>query len=177
MITTEALLAAAMIFALRVINNALATMRLVVVNRGRRLLATGIAFVESLIFAVVVAQVVNDLNNSLNLIAYAGGFAIGGWFGMWLEERFITSYRTVNVITHMRGREIAEALREAGYGVTESTGQGKDGEVLIVRTVVRARDVPKVAKIIRSFNDNAFIELAELRAIRRGWIQGIGGKR
>ncbi|RMG86007.1 MAG: DUF2179 domain-containing protein [Chloroflexi bacterium] len=177
MITTEALLAAALIFILRVVNNAIATMRIILTNRGRKLLAAVLAFLESVIFAVVIAQVVSDLNNWLNLTAYAGGFAAGGWFGMWLEERFITSYRTVSVITHMRGHEIAEALRSAGYGVTETVGQGKDGEVLIVRTVVTAREVPKVAKIIRSINNNAFIELAELRAIRHGWIQGIGGKR
>ena len=53
--TLEMVALALGIFALRLINNAISTVRLVVLNRDQRLLATVLAVFESLIFALSTA--------------------------------------------------------------------------------------------------------------------------
>lgn len=171
MFTAEIVAFAALIFVLRVVNTAVGTVRLVVVTRQQRWLASALAFLEALIFAVVMANVVNDLTNILNLLAYCGGFAAGSWVGMAIETRFITSYMTVNVVTATRGHEIALALREHGYGVTETLGEGRDGTVAMLRSVVINRDVPKVLDIIRGVQSDVFVAVEEARAVHRGWIR------
>ncbi|NOG48308.1 MAG: hypothetical protein HND48_01825 [Chloroflexi bacterium] len=116
-ITVDMLLAAGAIFLLRVLNYAISTIRMVAITRGRRLLASGLAFIEAFLFAVVIASIVTDISsNVLNLIAYCLGAAAGGWVGMALESRFITSYMTVSIIPRVReaGHAIAVALRDGG---------------------------------------------------------------
>jgi uncharacterized protein YebE (UPF0316 family) len=169
--TTDAILLALGIFILRVINNTIGTIRVVLVTRQQRLLASGLGFFESLIFAVTMAVIVVDLTNVLNLFAYCSGFSVGSYLGMALEARFITSYMTVNVITHDHGHEIAEALRAAGYGVTQTAGEGRDGEVCILRSTVINRDVPKILDIVRDSNPAAFIAVDQARTVKSGVIR------
>ncbi|MBK8136280.1 MAG: DUF2179 domain-containing protein [Chloroflexi bacterium] len=172
-ITPEILLAAGAIFLLRVLNYAISTIRTVLIARGRRVGASGLAFVEAFLFAVVIASIVQDIStNVLNLIAYCLGAAAGGWVGMAIESRYITSYLSINVIPHMKdaGHQIALLLREAGFGVTETLGEGRDGAVTLLRCVVVKRQVAAVLRIARSVDPDAFISMEEAHAIYRGWL-------
>jgi uncharacterized protein YebE (UPF0316 family) len=167
----DALLWAAGIFALRILNYSISTIRLVTITRQQRVLSSCLAFLEALIFAVVIAKVVTNLEDWLNLAAYCLGAAVGSYVGIVLEGRLITSYRTVNVITHESGHEIALALREEGYGVTESTGEGLEGQVAMLRCVVNNREVPRLLKLVRNINPEAFVSVEEARAVRHGFVR------
>jgi len=172
-LTLAGLLFALLIFGLRVVNYTISTIRLVFIARDLRVFAAGLAFIEAFIFVVVIAQVVQDLTgNLLNLGAYCLGAAVGSYMGMWLEGRFIVSYSTVTVITHALGQEIAKALREQNYGVTLTYGEGRDGEVIIMRSTTINRDVPALMRTVREMNPDAFIEVESARTLRRGWIPG-----
>jgi uncharacterized protein YebE (UPF0316 family) len=170
-LSTDALLLAALIFLLRILNTGIGTVRLVIVTRQQRLLAAFLAFFEALLFAVTISSVATDLNNIMNLLAYCGGFSVGNYVGMMIERRFITSFMTVNVICSDRGHAVATALRECGYGVTETMGEGKDGAVILLRSVVVNREVPKMLDIIRSTHSEAFVAVEEARAVQRGWVR------
>lgn len=171
--TVEAVLFAVLIFVLRVINYAISTLRMVSITRGQRWLAAILAILEAYIFVVVIAEIVGDLENFINLFAYCAGAAGGSWAGMVLEARLIRGHMIVNIFANVQGREIAMALREAGYGVTEFVGQGRDGEVTTLRSVVDKRDVKKFSKLVNDANPNAFIAMEEARTVRHGWL-GIG---
>lgn len=173
-ITLDALLLAGAIFVLRVLNYSISTVRLVALTRQQRLLASSLAFIEALIFALVIANVVTDLDNLLNLFAYCAGASVGSYVGIMIEGRFITSYRTVNVITHDRGHEIAIALRERGYGVTESIGEGREGEVTMLRSIVINRNLPKLLSVIREIHPDAFVAVEEARTVQRGFVRPPG---
>jgi len=170
-LSLDAILLAAVIFALRVFNNALGTLRVVLITRDMRFWAAVLAFIEALTFAVVISSVVKDLNNFLNLMTYCLGFSVGGYVGMAIEARFITSYVTANVTTKEKGHEIAAALRERGYGVTETLGIGRDGEVQVLRSVVTRRDVPDVLDTVREIHAEAFVSVEEARTIEHGWVR------
>lgn len=167
----DALLLALLIFALRIVNSAIGTIRVVVITRDRRLLAAVLAFLEALIFAVVIANVVTDLANIPNLMAYCGGFAVGGYVGMWIEARYVVSYVTVNIITPLDGHAIADAVRGLGHGVTEIKGSGGQGAVDLVSSVVARRDVPELLKTVYHINPNAFVTLEEARSVQHGWMR------
>lgn len=167
----NAVLLALVIFCLRVVNNAMGTVRVVLINRGQRHLAAGIGFVESFIFVFTITSIVTDFTNVLNMVAYCSGFSVGSYLGMAIEARFIKSYMTVNVITHERGHEIAMALRDAGFGVTEHTGEGRDGEVTIIRSVCLNRNIPAMLEIVRKTHPEAFVSVEQTRRIERGHIR------
>lgn len=170
-LSTDALLLAALIFCLRILNTGIGTVRLVIVTRQKRVLAAALAFFEALLFAITISSVATDLNNIMNLLAYCGGFSVGNYVGMVIERRFITSFMTVNVVCSDRGHEVAKALREHGFGVTETLGEGKDGTVTLLRSVVVNREVPKMVDIIRGTHSEAFVAVEEARAVHRGWIR------
>jgi uncharacterized protein YebE (UPF0316 family) len=170
MITPEILLGAALLFTLRVLNNAIGTVRLITLSRQRRTITFILSFFESLIFAVTIAVVVTDLTNLINLTAYCTGFAVGSWVGMVLEARLITSYMIVNIFAAQKGHEIAVAVRERGFGITETVGKGRDGDVIMLRSVVQKRDLNRLLEVIHSQNENAFIAVEEARSVERGWL-------
>jgi uncharacterized protein YebE (UPF0316 family) len=176
-LTIEGLLLALGIFVMRVLNYAIGTVRLVAITRNFRLLAAGLAALEALVFAVVIANIVTDLGNIVNLFAYCLGASVGSWAGMMIEARLITSYMIANVITSVKGHEMAVALREAGFGVTEATGEGRDGLVTTLRSVINKRDVPRLSKMVQSLNPEAFIAVEEARGVQRGWVGSGRGPR
>ena len=172
-ITQDALLLASAIFLLRILNSAVGTIRLVVMARGQRLLVTALSFIEAFIFAYVTANVITDLSNVLNLVAYCAGFSIGVYVGMVLETRFVTSYLKINVITPTNGHDIALLLRENGYGVTELHGEGGAGKVIMMTSVVHRADAPKVTKLVYAMNPNAFVTMEEARRVEHGWLRAL----
>lgn len=169
--TLEGLAFAIFLFALRILNNAIGTVRVILITRGQRFLAAALAFVEALIFAIVFANVVSDLSNIFNLLAYCLGFSIGGYVGMAIESRFITSYVIATIITHERGHHLATALRERGFGVTESVGEGRDGMVIMLRSVIARRDISDVLHAVREVQPDAFVSIEEARTIQHGWVR------
>lgn len=171
MITPEALLIASGIFILRVLNYAITTIRTVAIARQQRVFSSVLAFVEALLFAVVIGSIVKDLENAINLMAYCLGAAVGGYLGMVLESRFITSYMTINIMAHDKGKAVAEALRAQGFGVTTITGEGRDGAVTMLRCVVMNRETGQVLAITREIDDKAFIAMEETRSIQHGWLR------
>jgi uncharacterized protein YebE (UPF0316 family) len=66
--------------------------------------------------------------------------------------------------------EIAEALRERGYGVTEVPGYGRDGGVEIVHSVVQRQHLADVVKIVDQWDDKAFVTVEEPRILRGGLL-------
>lgn len=158
------------IFILRVMNSGLSTVRLIVMMYGRRRLAFFLAFWESLSFAVTAGMVLTDLSDLPNLITYALGFAVGGYVGMLIEERFVTGYMTLNIIAPTEGHEIAQALRADNFGVTETVGEGVRGSVTMLRCVVERKQVSAALKIAQAVNPDAFITVEEARAVQRGWL-------
>ncbi len=173
----DMLFGAFLIFVLRVMNYAISTLRLVTITRQRRMLAATLAAVEAFIFAVVIANIVNDLNNVPNLVAYCFGASIGSYAGMFLEARFITGYVIFNVISNENAHAMAAKLRDAGFGVTETYGDGRDGLVTTLRSVVNKRDVKRINGLVKQLNPNAFITIEEARTVQRGWVRaGMPGR-
>lgn len=171
MILDGSLVLTLLIFGLRVLNNAIGTVRLISLSYGRRALAFVLAFIESSIFAFTASQVLTDFDNIPNLIAYSLGFAVGGYVGMVIEGRYVTGYMSVNVITVNGGHEIATLLREHNYGVTETLGTGGSGTVTMLKCVVLRQQVGDVVNKVRSVNPQAFITVEEARAVHRGWLR------
>jgi uncharacterized protein YebE (UPF0316 family) len=171
--TPDAVLLAVVLFSLRVFNYAISTLRLVSIARGQKPIAAVLAFVEALVFALTMAGVVADLSNLLNLAAFCFGASVGSYFGMWLESKFVRSFSTVQVITGVMGHELAEHLRDKGFGVTETRGTGRDGEVTIIRSTITSKEVPRIIQEIRHVLPNAFIEVETARTIQRGYIAGL----
>jgi uncharacterized protein YebE (UPF0316 family) len=86
-LSPEAWLSALLIFFLRVLDMTLDTLRVLFVMRGKKRIAWILGFFQSAIFVLAIGKVLTQLNNPLNIIGYAAGFATGNVVGMLIEER------------------------------------------------------------------------------------------
>lgn len=167
-LTPQAFLVALGIFFLRVMDMSLDTIRVLMVVRGRRKVAWILGFLQSAIFVVAISSVLTHVNNPLNVIGYAAGFATGNVVGMMIEDRLAIGHKLLTIISPMRGAAVADQLRGAGYGVTEISGRGKDGTVTMLHTSVFRKDMDHVETIILEADPQAFVTSEDVRPVRRG---------
>lgn len=158
------------IFLLRIVDVSLATTRMLLAVRNQKLLVPMIGFVEVLIWLFAAGNAIRFLDSPLHVVGYAAGFATGNVVGLWVEEKLAIGLATVRIISAHGGVELADALRENGYGVTEFAGQGREGPVEVVYTVARRAQVPGILKLAELWDPGAFITVEEPRTIRRGWL-------
>ena len=170
-LSAQVLWAVFLIFVLRVIGVTLATVRVLIMTRGKKLVAASIGFFEVMVYALAIGQVVNNLSNVWNLLGYSFGFAVGTLVGMWLEERLALGYATVRIVSKYKGQAVADAIREGGYGATVEWGQGRNGAVGLVTATVRRKEVEAVCALADQVDEDAFVTVEEARTIRRGYMR------
>ncbi len=76
----HAWLFALLIFALRICDMSMDTLRVLFVVRGKKLFVWILGFMQSVIFVVAISSVLTGERNYLNILGYATGFATGN---MW----------------------------------------------------------------------------------------------
>jgi uncharacterized protein YebE (UPF0316 family) len=161
-----------LIFSLRIVDVSLATLRMLLSVRGIKAAAPLIGFFEVLIWVFAVGNAIRYLDSPLHVLGYAAGFAAGTLVGLWIEEKMAFGLSTVRIMSQHGGVEIAEALRDQGFGVTEFSGHGREGRVEVVYAVIRRRDLPSVFQQVGVWDPAAFVTVEEPRAIHRGWMFG-----
>ena len=158
------------VFLLRVTDVSMATLRMLLIMRGRRFLAPMIGFFEILIWVTAIGIVVQHLQSPLHVIGYAAGFASGSFLGLLLEERLALGLATVRAVVRSGGPELSAELRAAGFGVTEMVGRGKEGAVEVLYSVLPRRRVPDALKLIDAGAPDSFVVVDEPRRVQRGWL-------
>jgi len=157
------------IFALRVTDMTFDTLRMLFVVRGRKAVAWVLGFLQSVIFVIAITSVLAHLDNPLNVIGYAAGFATGNVVGMWIEERLAIGHVKVSIVSPARGAALAGALRESGFAVTEIPARGKDGMVSMLSVSILRKDVTRVQTIIHEQDAESFVIAEDVRPLRRGF--------
>ncbi|UCH24560.1 MAG: DUF2179 domain-containing protein [Trueperaceae bacterium] len=159
-----------LIFAMRVIDVSLGTLRMIFIVRGLRLRAALISFFEVTIWVLAVSQVITNLGHLWNLLGYSSGFAMGTLVGIWLEGKLALGQVDVRIFSTTKGKDIAEGLRQAGFGVTELHGSGRSGEVDVVATVVPRRSTQQIVKLASAIDGRSFITVDDMKEVRRGYV-------
>lgn len=160
---------AGLIFLLRVCDMSLDTMRMLMVMRGRKAIAWGLGFCQSLIFIIAISSVLSQLDNPLNMIGYAAGFATGNVIGMMIEERLAIGHIHLSIISSRRGVAIAERMRAEGFAITEIPARGKDGMVSLLHCSVLRKQVDQARQFVNEVDPEAFITAEDVRPVRRGF--------
>ena len=122
----ETLLAALLIFVLRIMDMSLDTIRMLFVMRGRRALAGLIGAAQAAVFIVAVSAVLTRPLNAFTVIGYAAGFGTGVVIGMIAEGRLALGYAIVRVYSPAFGKGIARRAEGRGLCRDGVCGAGQD---------------------------------------------------
>ena len=133
-------------------------------------IAPMIGFFESLIWLLAIGQIMQSLTNAGLYLAYATGFAIGNYVGIYLEEKIAIGLLCVRTITNEDATELIEYLKEKEFGVTSVSASGISGQVRLILSVIKRRDLQDMISIINEKMPRAFISIEDVRSASEGYF-------
>ena len=154
-----------LIFAARICDVSLDTLRILFISRNFRYWAAICGFFGVLIWLLVIRQIFQQINNPLCFIAYPAGFATGNIVGLIIENRLSLGKVIVRIITHLEADELVSKLRSDGYGLTVLDANGATGPVKIIFTVMERNDIPRVVETIKKYNPHTFYSVEDVRFV------------
>ncbi len=157
-----------LIFLARICDVSIGTMRIIFVSKGKKNIAPFLGFFEVLIWITAISKIMQNLDNYVNYIAYAGGFATGNLIGMIIEERLAMGILMIRVFAHERGPELVTALNGSGYGATVVDAHGAREKVHLIYTIVNRNELDRVVGIINNFNPQSFYTIEDIRSVNQG---------
>ncbi|NLG87392.1 MAG: DUF2179 domain-containing protein [Firmicutes bacterium] len=158
------------IFFARVIDMSCTTVRTLMIVRGQRLIAAIIGFFEVSVYIMALNEVVGKLNNPLNLLFYAAGFATGNYVGSMIEERMALGVVTVEIIPSDPESEMPDLLRQQEFGVTTFPAYGKEGPRQVLHVLLKRRMLPQLITMISEHDPKAFYTIMDARSTHGGFL-------
>jgi len=136
-----------LIFIARICDVTIGTMRIVMVAKGQKFWAPVMGFFEVFIWIITMSKVMQNLDNFLCYIGYAGGFATGNLVGLLLEEKLAMGIVKIQIITAREANLLIEALKKAGYGITHQEAQGSTEKVSIIYSIIKRSELKKLSEL------------------------------
>lgn len=158
-----------LIFLSRILDVTLGTLRIIFVSRGKKYIAPILGFFEVLIWLIVISSIMQNANNIICYIAYAGGFACGNYIGMLIEEKLALGVLATRIfIIKEKTDLLMDKLCKEGFGATLVQGKGKIDETNILFCIFRRKELNKVIQLIEEVDANIFYSIEELKYVSKG---------
>lgn len=159
---------ALLIFLARVADVSLGTFRTIVVFRGHKFLAAFIGFFEIIIWLIAAGQVFQNLDKWYLALAYAGGFSVGNYVGMWIESRFAIGNELIRCLSFNRDI-LAGKIRNEGFQVISVDGDiGNDKLIELMFIIEKRRNIPKLINLIKVLDPAAVYSVSDVKTVYEG---------
>jgi len=152
-----------MIFAARIVDVSIGTLRIIVVGRGMRTYASLLGFLEVFIWLVAISIVMQNLHGWLNYFMYSAGFAAGTFVGMSIERRIAWGTSIVRIVVPSGNNRLAARLEADGHRVTQIDAKGDRGPVLVLFSVVKRRLLRRLLDTVQALEPGAFYTVEDVR--------------
>jgi len=154
-----------LIFCARVMDVSINTLRIMFVMNGKKKIAPILGFFESLIWLLAIGQIFQNINNPMSYLAYAGGFAMGTFVGMTIEEKLALGRVLVRVITPEPMPELIEYMKDRNFRFTSVGAEGRYGKVNLLFTVMKREDLTEFIGKVKLIDDKAFYTIESVKRI------------
>ncbi|MFX1313218.1 MAG: DUF2179 domain-containing protein [Promethearchaeota archaeon] len=157
-----------LIFSARVADVTLGTLRIVFISQGRRKLAPIVGFFEIFIWLLAIGQIFSDLSNIIYYVAYAGGFAIGNYVGLIVENKISLGLLSLHIILEDDPEHLIKTLKNKGYGLTTMTAEGIKGNVKLLIMIIKRKNLAIILEILREISPTAFVSIEQVQSVKGG---------
>lgn len=148
----------------------LTTLRLILVIKGYKVVASFLSMAEVFIYLMGLTIVLDNLENPFNIAAYCIGWGLGVYCGSIIENRLALGYVVFEVIVDSLEIELPIHIRAKGYGVTSWVADGKDGKRLCMKVLAKRKNEQKLKDYIKSLSPKAFIISYEPSRFNGGFL-------
>ena len=162
------------IFFGKILEVAVSTIRLVLINRGERIKGSMIAVLEMLLWLFITGTVLTGFQKDITkVIIFALAFAVGNYVGSWMEDKLAFGLCSIQVIVPecSGSQELECKLRENSFAVTTVKGKGKDGQRDIMFLHIKRKRILQAVEIIKSNLENAVIVVNDSKIIHGGFLR------
>ncbi len=162
------------IFVAKMVEVSLATVRVVLINRGEKLKGAFIGFFEVLIWVVVASNVLSNLaQNPLKAVVYCLAFACGNYLGVMIESKLAIGTAYIQaVVSEADHAELTAALRQRGFGVTTVKGRGMEEHTVDVLMIyLKRKCVPEAIGLIKQCSPASMVTVNDVRQLKNGFIR------
>jgi uncharacterized protein YebE (UPF0316 family) len=157
------------IMVMNIIYVSLATVRIILVMKARRFLASFISMFEVFVYLMALTIVLSNIKEPLNLAAYCIGWGIGVWLGIKIEEWIALGYYILQIVVDYESTILTEVLREKGFGVTSWLAEGRDGPRVMMQVLAKRNQEKRLMQLIHEIAPKAFVISYEPRTFRGGF--------
>lgn len=165
----------AFIFFGKITEVTVSTLRIVLVNRGIRVVGALIAVIEIVLWLIVTSSVLQGFQSDpIRIVFYASAFGLGNFLGSWLDERLAFGLSSVQVV--VPELEMADRLREQlsaeGFGITTMDVHGRDEDTrYMLLLMLKRKRVKEVISRITELCDKAVITVTDVKVQKGGYMR------
>lgn len=154
------------IFVFKIIEDALATLRLIVVSNGKKKLGAILQFVVTLIWIILTGTVLMGLQKDIfKAIAFAFGALFGSYLGSVLEEKMALGTNVFMVeVNNDKANNLIKVLKNENFRISKIKS-GNDGKIILMITGAR-KQTNKVVSIIQKVDDKAIILSEKVKIVQ-----------
>lgn len=162
------------IFFGKILEVAISTVRIVLINRGEKVIGSIIAVFDISLWLLVTGTVLVGFQEDIvKCIVFVAAFALGNYVGSWMEGKLAFGLCSIQVTVNEdeKSQELIDLLRSNDLAVTEIKGKGKDGDRDLLIIHIKRKRVPEAVELIRRNLESALIVVNDTKAIRGGYIK------
>lgn len=163
----------ALIFFAKVIEVSISTLRIIYINKGYRKLGSILSLIEIFLWVFIASRVIIGVQEApLKGIIYGLGFATGVYLGSILESYLAVGKIYIQaIIMREEANKVVSVLREAGYGVTVVSAQGKIKSRKVLMIFASRKNKDKIIDLILKLDDDALITANEISMVKGGYAK------
>ncbi len=154
-----------LIFLARVADVSINTLRFMFMMNGKKNIVPILGFFEALIWLLAIGQIFQNIDKPLSYLAYAGGFAVGTYVGMTLDEKLALGRVLVRVITPNSLPVLLEFMKEKNYRFTSVDAEGRYGKVNLLFTVMKRDQLPEFISRVKQMDEKAFYTIESVKRV------------
>ena len=165
------LLIALLIFAMRIADVSIGTIRTIYTIRGQRGVAMLLGVIESGIWILAISKAVALMqHNPWAMVGWACGFGAGTYLGITVERWLAAGHILMRVISLEKACELRDALLAENVGVTRLPGEGRNGEVNVLFVVAPRRRGNDLLEKVQAIDPDAFITIDPITTAIGGYM-------
>lgn len=151
------------IFFSKIIENAIATLRLIVVANGKKKLGALLQGIVALVWIISTGMVIVDINKDiLKIVIFCFGSIMGSYLGSVIEEKIALGSNMLICITKEK-YEIDIKSKLNNYKIT--TICEKDNTYSILLILLKRKEIKNISNIIKTIDKNSIIISEKAKAI------------
>jgi uncharacterized protein YebE (UPF0316 family) len=144
------------IFFLKLLENALGTIRMIIATNGNKLWGAILQFLIGIVWVMSASLAITNIQNDpLKILVFAFGSAIGSYVGCVIEAKMAIGKNIFLCIT--KEEQLLNVLHESGFSYTTLLGSGMKEATYVILIAIPRKVKKKLLSIIQKTDENAMI--------------------